>query len=240
MSGERPTLLIVDDEYSCREAFCMALEDEYDLIEAATGEEALNMLSTREVINLVLLDYFLPPGINGLEVIQRMKKSNCSVPVIIITGKGSEEVAVKAFRLGAKDYIRKPFKVEDLRATIRSVLGPSEVIKSLVGQAIEFMEHHYCQPISASDVAQGVCVSYPHLARLFKTEKGCTIGVWLNNLRMDKARVLLRDLGLEVKEVASKVGFKAPNYFCRIFKKHTGTSPLEYRKQSIKNDFSSK
>ena len=70
MSDEKRTLLIVDDEPSCREAFCVALEDDYNFIEAETGEKALEILQSREDIGLVILDYLLLPGIDGLEVLE--------------------------------------------------------------------------------------------------------------------------------------------------------------------------
>ncbi|UCE17376.1 MAG: response regulator [Gemmatimonadota bacterium] len=240
MIEDKRTFLIVDDECACREAFRIALEDEYNLIEAETGEKALEILQRREKIDLVLLDFLLPPGIDGLKVLERMRELNCEVPVIVVTGKGTEEVCRSAFKMGVRDYIQKPFKVNELRETIKRVCGSPEVRKSHVDQAIEFMEEHYCQPVSASDVAQGVGLSYPHLARLFKTEKCCSIDVWLNELRIDKAQVLLGNSNLEIREIATKVGFNDQNYFGRVFKKHTGTSPLEYRKQFVKNDFSTK
>lgn len=171
------------------------------------------------------------PGIDGLEVLKGMKELGCEVPMIIVSGKGTLDVAIKAFRFGVKDYITKPFKVEELRATIRRVLGPSEVKKSPADLAVEFMEEHYHEPISARDVAHGVGVSYTHLAHLFKEVKRCAITDWLNKLRIEKAKVLLKNPNLEVKEVAAKVGFNDSNYFCRFFKKYTGTTPIEYRQQ---------
>ena len=172
-----PTLLIVDDEPSCREAFCVALEDEYTLIEAETGEQALEILQSREDIGLVLLDYLLPPGIDGLEVLERMRKLKCEVPVIIVTGKGSEEVCRSAFKIGVQDYIQKPFKVEELRATIKAILDPLRVENTPVDRAIKFMEEQFWRPISAIDVARDIGVSYSHLARSFKDSKKCTVEI---------------------------------------------------------------
>jgi DNA-binding NtrC family response regulator len=114
MVETKPTILIVDDEPSCRVALRIALEDEYELLEAESGEETLRILQERKDIDLVLLDYLLPPGIDGLEVLTRMKVSGYEIPVILVTGKGSEEVAVKAWRLGVRNYIIKPPKVTAL------------------------------------------------------------------------------------------------------------------------------
>jgi two-component system response regulator YesN len=231
MIDEKHTLLIVDDEPSCREAFCVALEDDYNLIEAETGEQALEILQSREDLDLVLLDYLLPPGIDGLEVLERMRGLRCEIPVIFVTGKGSEEVAVEAFRLGVKEYIIKPFKVKELLMVIKGILGSPEVEKSPVDKAIEFMEGQYCKPIIPEDIAMAVGLSYVRLAHLFKMEKECSITGWLNKLRIEKAKLILRDPNLEIKEIAAKVGFNNPNYFYRNFRKFTGVSPTEYRRR---------
>ena len=73
MERDKPTILIVDDDPSIRVALREVLEDNYNLVEAETGEETLTILQERQDIDLVLLDYFLPPGIDGLEVLARMK-----------------------------------------------------------------------------------------------------------------------------------------------------------------------
>jgi YesN/AraC family two-component response regulator len=226
---EIKSFLIVDDEPSCRETFHVALEDEYRLIDAEIGEKALEILQSREDIDLVLLDYYLPPGIDGLEVLERMRKLKCEVPVVIVTGKGSEEVCRKAFKMGVQDYIQKPFKVGELHKAIRGTIVSTSGEKKLVDQAVEFMEEQYCRPISSIDVAQGVGISYAHLARSFKVNKGCTVENWLNTLRIDKAKSLLKSSNLEIKEVAAKVGVNDQNYFYQLFKKATGKSPSEYR-----------
>ena len=231
MIDEKRTLLIVDDEPSCREAFCVALEDDYNLIEAETGEQALGILQSREDIGLVLLDYLLPPGIDGLEVLERMRELKCEVPVIVVTGKGTEEVCRSAFKMGVRDYIQKPFKFNELRVTIKRVCGSPEVKDSTVDRALAFMKEHYDKPISARDVSDGIGVSYDHLAHVFQEEKGRSIMQWLNRFRIEKSKILLRDSNLEVKEVAVQVGFNDPNYFYRVFSRFIGVSPSEYRRQ---------
>jgi AraC-like DNA-binding protein len=104
--------------------------------------------------------------------------------------------------------------------------------KSPVDQAIAFMEEHFNQPISVRNVAEAIHVSYDHLAHLFKSQKGSSIHRWLNTLRIDKAKVLLRRSGLAIKEIAWQTGFKDQNYFCRVFRKYTGISPQQYRNNS--------
>jgi DNA-binding response OmpR family regulator len=193
MNESQSTLLIVDDEPSCREAFRMALEDEYRLVEADSDDAALDILRSGEYIDLMLLDYMLPPAISGLEMIHRMKRQECTLPVILVTGKVSEKVAVKAFRMEVQDYISKPITVGELREAIRGIIGPIQGKSKPVDDAVAFMEKQYSRPLFAQDEAEAIQVSYDHLAHLFKAETGYSIHRWLNILRIDKAKILHRD-----------------------------------------------
>ena len=97
-----------------------------------------------------------------------MRELKCEVPVIVVTGKGSEEVCRITFKLGVQDYIRKPFKVEELRVTIKAILDPPGGTNSPVDRAVTFMEENYDKSISAVDVAREIGFSYVHWAHLFK------------------------------------------------------------------------
>jgi YesN/AraC family two-component response regulator len=174
----------------------------------------------------------LPPGIDGLEVLTRMRALGYKTPVILVTGHGSEELVARALRLGIKNYVikTKPFKVGELQTIVKETLAPVSFEKSLVDKAIDFMEREYCRPISVVDIANRFGVSYVHLAHIFKTKQGCSITHFLNRLRIETAEALLKNPDEEIKEVAVKVGFNDQNYFYRIFKRSTGMSPTEYRK----------
>ncbi|UCE17373.1 MAG: helix-turn-helix transcriptional regulator [Gemmatimonadota bacterium] len=136
-----------------------------------------------------------------------------------------------------ENYIIKPFRVKELMKIIENVLTPIKLGKSLGDKAVDFMEELYCRPISAIDVAQGIGVSYSHLARSFKDSKNCTVEIWLNRLRIDKAKSLLKCSNLEIKEVAVKVGFNDQNYFYKLFKNSTGKSPSGYRNDHKNTNF---
>jgi two-component system response regulator YesN len=207
------------------------LEDDFHLIEAETGEGALTILQERQGIDLVLLDYLLPPGIDGLEILRKTKELEYDVPVVMVTGKGSEEVAVEAFRFGSRDYIVKPFKVKKLREIISKNIPSIETYKSYIDKAIEFIEMHYHQPISTKDVSINIGLSLSYLEHVFKKKVGHTVTHHIVSLRIDEAKKLLLNRNLLIKEIAAKVGFKNQNYFCSIFKKYEEMTPTEYREQ---------
>jgi len=122
----RPVVLIVDDEEGIRESLTAILEDEgYDTITAGSGEDALRVLKDTGV-DLVLLDIWLPK-MDGLQTLKEIKAQKREIPVIMISGHGNIEVAVKATRMGAYDFLEKPLSLERVllsskRAMERSAL----------------------------------------------------------------------------------------------------------------------
>jgi DNA-binding NtrC family response regulator len=113
------TILIVDDEPGVLESFRIILEDDYDLFLATTGKEALKIVMDKEV-GLVLLD-ILMPEMDGIEVLRKIKEIDDSIPVIMITASKDIEMAVKAMKSGAYDYITKPFDLHYLKTIVRRV-----------------------------------------------------------------------------------------------------------------------
>ncbi|MBD3267305.1 response regulator [bacterium] len=111
------TILIVDDDRASREVVREALEMEgYDFLEAGTGEEALELFQNRE-IDVVTCDIMLP-GMDGIELLTKLKEINKDVEVVMITGLNAVDTAVEAMRLGASDYLTKPMRVKELRVVI--------------------------------------------------------------------------------------------------------------------------
>ncbi|MFA4919165.1 MAG: sigma-54 dependent transcriptional regulator [Thermodesulfovibrionales bacterium] len=105
------SVLIVDDEEGIRETLSGIFQDEgYNVITAGSGEEALKILKEQSP-DLVLLDVWLS-GIDGVETLQEIKKTNPELPVVIISGHGNIELAVKATRVGAYDFLEKPLSLE--------------------------------------------------------------------------------------------------------------------------------
>ncbi len=114
-------ILIVDDEESIRFSLKGALEDEgYVTLLAENGEEALQVVEKQDV-DLILLDIWMP-GRDGLQILEELKNNDSSVPVIIMTGHGSIDTAVRATRLGALDFIEKPLDLNKIIITLNNTL----------------------------------------------------------------------------------------------------------------------
>lgn len=129
---KRPRILIIDDEISIQQVLRTWLElEDYQVQTALTGEEGLK-LAARGLPDLIILDVMLP-GLNGLEVCQRLKTSRktSSIPVIIISAKAQSRDRVQGLRAGAYDYILKPFNQEEALVRIQNMLTIGELQKSL-------------------------------------------------------------------------------------------------------------
>src|SRR6267142_2199642 len=123
VSGARPpgpVVLVVDDDEGVRDALHLILDDEYEVLDAAHGRLALGVLRERPV-DLVLLD-ILMPEVDGIEILQEIRAFEPQLPVIMMTAVKTVRTAVAAMKLGAADYITKPFADDELLHTIRRVL----------------------------------------------------------------------------------------------------------------------
>jgi DNA-binding NtrC family response regulator len=110
------SILIVDDDAAPREALGMILKPMYDVHTVENGQEAINFISQKKV-DLVTLDLNMP-GLSGIEVLQEIKKLKPDIEVLIVTAYGTLSSAQEAIRLGARDFISKPFNVADIMAVV--------------------------------------------------------------------------------------------------------------------------
>ena len=122
------TILIIDDEKNIRATLARALELEgYGAIGAATGREGLE-LARRATPDLVLLDVRLP-DIDGLDVLSRLREEEPALPVVVISGHGTVETAVRAVRLGAQDFLEKPLSADKVLVTVGNALRLAELAR---------------------------------------------------------------------------------------------------------------
>lgn len=140
-------VLVIDDEEGIRDSLRGILEDEgYEVITSESAEEGLRIFDEQSP-ELVLLDIWLP-GMDGIEALKRMRDRRPSVPVIMISGHGTIELAVKAAKLGAYDFLEKPLSLErviitvkraiekaNLEGTLRATLENLEEKQRFIGQS---------------------------------------------------------------------------------------------------------
>src|ERR671932_216796 len=119
-------ILVIDDEAAIRDTLKMTLEYEgYEFIGAATGQEGL-VLAERESPDLVMLDVKMP-GMDGLEVLDRLRAMNDALPIVVISGHGTISTAVEATKKGAFDFIEKPFARDRVLVSLRNALDQRQL-----------------------------------------------------------------------------------------------------------------
>jgi len=117
MAQEMPSVLVVDDEPEIRSTLSEYLEMQgYPVLTADGGEAALSVLKEQEV-RFVLLDIRMP-GMSGLETLEQIRLNHPEVIVVMVSGMGMEDLAQRALRMGASDYISKPLRLDYLETVI--------------------------------------------------------------------------------------------------------------------------
>jgi DNA-binding NtrC family response regulator len=128
--GIRPTILVVDDDPGVRDSFRFLLEDEYEVLDVPDGMQALEILRSCQV-DLVLLDVRLP-GMDGLQVLEQIRAVDAELAVILVTAVTTVRTAVSAMKLGAFDYLTKPYDDEEVLSLIRRALDRRALEREVV------------------------------------------------------------------------------------------------------------
>ena len=125
-------ILVVDDESRMRKLVRDFLEREgYAVLEAGDGMEAMDIFYEEKDIALIILDVMMP-DMNGFQVLQEIRKKN-NVPVLMLTAKSDEEDKVSGLRLGADDYLTKPFGINELMARVNSLIRRYTTLNPVAG-----------------------------------------------------------------------------------------------------------
>jgi|GEM_PF-305467 len=119
--NSRPCVLVVDDETSIRESFLLILQDQYSVFQAASGEAAVKKVVDSK-IDLVFLDIRMP-GIDGIETLKKIKDIDDSIEVVMVTAVNDIQKAGEAIRIGANNYIVKPFDVDQILLMTKALTG---------------------------------------------------------------------------------------------------------------------
>ena len=246
-------VLVVEDEEMIRKGIVLAVDwaalDCVVVGEAANGLQALEAVE-RYAPSLIITDLKMPV-MDGLEMLRQLRERGNNAFVIILTAYDSFAYAQTALRLGAVDFLLKPFHDGELEQAVTRLKqrmdragqggekGPAplplpELKKGdkskYVLEAMAYIGEHYHEPnIGVAAIAQHLGISEGHLSHTFKKETDYTLLNYLTRYRVHRAMELLRDCRLKVYEVAEQVGYRDIAYFSATFKKLVGMSPSEYQ-----------
>jgi YesN/AraC family two-component response regulator len=247
-------VLVIDGDGNTALSYSEILGSQYTVRIVSSGIKAIDLVNAHEDIEIVLLDYKLS-DLSGLDVLKKIKEIRPELPVLIVTGYGNEELAVKSFRYGALDYLKKPFCFNELSEKMAFYLSLERQYKqpvsflyreqgaenwidhSTIGEgnsykiqkAIRFIHENFTEDAATlAMAAEKACMSKRHFCRIFKKAVGTTYQDYISRCRIKKAKGLL-SVKYSVTEVAFAVGFSDLTHFGRVFKKIVGRTPSQYR-----------
>lgn len=256
MEKERYRLLIADDEPIERMVISRRIQnyfgDEIELWQAANGREAIEIFR-KQNCQIVLLDISMP-GIDGLEAAETIRKEDKNCSIIFLTAYDEFDFAKRAIRVHALEYLLKPSTKEELIMVLEEAIqlirqkprrrenllqenqGGEERLDLVKTQVMmetvqEYIQQHYMEDISLQDAAELLHYSDAYFCRFFKQNFHKNFILYLSELRVEKAKELLADVTVNVKDVGQRVGFRDSSYFAKVFKRLTGVTPSEYRYQ---------
>jgi DNA-binding NtrC family response regulator len=158
----RSTVLIVDDEQGVRESVRAVLEDTCEVLQAANGQQALDVLGGHEV-DLVMLDQRMP-GESGIDILPRLKAIDSSIVVVLATAVRDVRLAVEAMRRGAYDYLTKPFDVEEILLVVRRALEKRALEREVVSLRSALAEG----PPATAGSFEGMVGRHPEMVRIYR------------------------------------------------------------------------
>jgi DNA-binding NtrC family response regulator len=147
---KKNTILVVDDEHGVRQSFNMVLKDEYNLLLAGTGQEAIDIFTINSV-DMILLDICLPDS-DGLELLEKFKEADPKTEIIMVTAVNEVQTAVKAIKLGAYEYIIKPFIVDDILTVIGRALEKQSLVKEVTYLRNALERYHPFEKMIGKDI----------------------------------------------------------------------------------------
>ena len=169
----------------------------------ANGREAVERARQIQP-QLVLMDIEMPV-MNGLDAAAIIHKAMPETHIVFLTAFDRFDYAVGAMRAGGTDYLVKPFDSAQITACLRK------------------------QDVSLDQAAEAMGMSSFYFSRFFRTSYNQTFLEYLTAYRIDRAVELLQQTDIPVREIAVRVGYTDANYFTKVFKRHLGVTPTEYR-----------
>ena len=246
-------LLVVEDNLELLLLMQQLLKSTYRVYIARNGKEAMRIIKEKE-LDLIISDVMMPE-MDGLELTRTIKSdpNYNHLPIILLTAKTQEEDIKEALQNGADEYLKKPFRLGDLKLRIDNIIEnrkrmqtelsqmtEEEVVNTIantpspdeifVNQALELVHAHiedesYDREALAADMGASASTLYNKLRSI----TGMHVSAFIRDVRMKEAkRLAMENPKLRVSDLAYSVGFHDPRYFATCFKKHFGTQPKEF------------
>lgn len=202
---------------------------------AHDGNEAIKMNKELNP-NIIFTDTMLPE-INGFELTQIIKSNQININIILMSIYDDFDYLQKALRVKADDYLLKPIKSEKVIEIFSQLKKYNEYIfcedytssEYKLKQALNYIKENFKKSITLKEVADYMNYSTTYFSKSFKKHVGVNFNKYITQIRINEAKILLKDSNMSVNDLAFNLGYNEPNYFCKVFKKKEGITPSEYR-----------
>ena len=258
--GEKEhTILLVEDNNELLTLMSSLLCTHYNVLTASNGEKAQKVIQ-KASLDVVVTDLMMPV-MDGIELTKWIKENEnySQLPVVMLTAKTQDTDRNEGYKAGADAYLTKPFKLEDLKLRIDSIIANRQRIRQRFQSQTDFKveDQHYSSPdelflqsciekvkahLDDSDfgreqLAADLCISSSTLYYKLRALTGQNITSFINSIRLKEAcQILKREPGIRINELTYRVGFNTPRYFSLCFKKEYGISVKEYVEQNNKTE----
>ena len=250
------TVLVVEDNTELLTLMKNILSGHFNVKTAVNGEKAQRIIE-KTALDVVVTDVMMPV-MNGIELTKWIKSNDdySQLPVIMLTAKTSDEDRNEGYKVGADEYITKPFNLSELLVRINNIIGNRERVRKKFETQTEYKvdEQHYSNPdkiflesviskikehITDSDygreeLAADLFISSSSLYNKLRAITGQNITSFITSIRLKEAcRILRSEPTIRISELSYRVGFSTPRYFSQCFKKEFGMLVREYVEKNI-------
>jgi signal transduction histidine kinase/DNA-binding response OmpR family regulator len=246
-------VLIIEDNADLRGFLARKLNTEYEILEAYNGQAALQQ-ALDNIPDLIICDVVIP-GQDGIALTNTLKSDirTSHIPVILLTAKTSIEQQIEGMKNRADAYITKPFNVQFLETTIKSLLANRAILKehytgelstNLKTQTISKPDRKFINDFSAlvennlsnenftvEEICKELGMSKGLLYKKVKVLFNVNVNDYILNTKLQKAKYLLQNENSSIGDIAYKVGFSSPAYFSTVFKSKFGVTPKAFKEK---------
>jgi YesN/AraC family two-component response regulator len=234
-------LLIVDDEITIRTSLANFIPWNQEGFEVAgvcaDGKDAIDFINANK-IDALLIDIMMP-RVSGIEVAKYIYENKLNIKTVLLSAHGEFDYARSGMRYGVRYYILKPTKYEELKQVFSEVrmeldkdmvedLETNDEFLTIIERIKNYIDENY-EDASLETVSELFHLNLHYISRLFKKKTNMNFSDYLNQVRMEKAKLMLNNSEIYISEICSRVGYSDPRSFSKAFKKHFGISPREYK-----------
>lgn len=245
------SILIIDDNDEMRDYLCDKFAAFFNVLSAKNGQEGA-ATAIKEIPDVIVCDLMMPV-MDGMGAVQLLKENfnTCHIPIILLTANSAENKKMEGIRIGADDYINKPFNFSYLKLKIDAlitqrnkiiqtlsknpelslgILTNSEEDRQFIEKVTKLVEKSIGEPYFNVDfIASELGLSRNIFYKKMKEITSETPHEFITTIQMKKAALLLKNTNYTIADVSVICGFNDTNYFSKIFKKYFGESPKSYQ-----------